>query len=66
MRNTIWLRLLRNTSLMALMTAVGLGSSMAIAVAAEAKPDGPIQDFDWLYDDALLDDDHLKDDDDDR
>jgi hypothetical protein len=63
MRNTNWLRLLRNTSLMALMTAIGLGSSIAIAVATEAKPSGPIQDFDWLYDDALLKDDHNDDDD---
>jgi hypothetical protein len=64
MRNALWLRLLRNTSLAALMTVIGLGSSVALAIASGEKPAGPIQDFDWLYKDSLLKDDDKNDDDD--
>ncbi|MBD0335630.1 MAG: S-layer homology domain-containing protein, partial [Cyanobacteria bacterium Co-bin13] len=45
---------------------MALTGSAAIASSQPEKPSGPIQDFDWLYDQSLLKDDDDDDDDDDR
>ncbi|MGG6241985.1 S-layer homology domain-containing protein [Nodosilinea sp. AN01ver1] len=64
MTQTNWAKLLRLAPLSAVLATLALGSGgAAIALAG-----GPIQDFDWLKDDALLDQAldaaHTKDDDD--
>lgn len=70
MTQTNWAKLLRLAPLSAILATLTIGSGAAIALAAE----GPIQNFNWLKDEALLDqaldaahtkDDHDDDDDDD-
>lgn len=63
MTSTNWAKLLRLAPLSAILATLTLGSAAAIALAAE----GPIQNFNWLKDEALLDQAidaaHTKDDD---
>ncbi len=65
MTQTNWAKLLRLAPLSAILATLTVGSGAAIALAAE----GPIQNFNWLKDEALLDQAldaaHTKDDDDD-
>ncbi|MBE9160178.1 S-layer homology domain-containing protein [Nodosilinea sp. LEGE 06152] len=68
MTQTNWAKLLRLAPLSAVLATLTLGSGAAIALAGELSS-GPIQNFDWLKDEALLDQAvdaaHTKDDDDD-
>jgi hypothetical protein len=63
MTSTNWAKLLRLAPLSAILATLTLGSAAAITLAAE----GPIQNFNWLKDEALLDQAldaaHTKDDD---
>ncbi|ASC70845.1 uncharacterized protein XM38_017920 [Halomicronema hongdechloris C2206] len=65
MTYSIWAGLLRMAPLTALLAVITVGNTAALAAPAADKPEGPIQDFDWLLDDALLKDDDDEDDDDD-